>query len=467
MHNAGTQEPPELVRLPLRARLDAFARGGVDPADWAEQANAWSFVADERYRATTLLCPVEPADPPVRLGVKDTVDVARLPTRLGLRRHRGYPERSAAALDGVTGAVVNAKLVTTELSLGLEHGCVNPYFPHLDPAGSSTGCAVAVAAGISDLAMGTDSVASVRLPAAACGVVGLRLTHDPRLLDGLYRLSDRLDAPGWLTRTVDDLDVLCRSGALGARLAADGRRPDGAWRIGVPEEVLADRMLPEVRADYDRVRAAVEAAGAELVPVRLGELFRRRALAYELCAKDAFDAYVRWRAGGYGEADEPAPSTRRALEMGAAVGPDRHAELIAVHERHRALARRLFAEDRVDGWLMPAGTLLPRNLHTEAAPETTIRTADPETTAGPGDEGDDDGYDGVNYATMAAFAGLPALNFPLAYDAGHEAPLGMQLIGPPDTEPALIALASFVTGAAGTATHYLGRPSKWPAGEGR
>ncbi|MET9954801.1 amidase [Streptomyces sp. NPDC006339] len=463
MNNAVRQTPPELVRLPLGERLAAVARGDVDPVAWAEQANDWSFAADERYRATALLCAVEPDDPPVRLGVKDTVDVARLPTRLGLRRHRSYPDRSAAALDGVTGAVVNAKLVTTELSLGLEHGCVNPYFPHLDPAGSSTGCAVAVAAGISDLAMGTDSVASVRLPAAACGVVGLRLTHDPRRLGGLYRLSDRLDAPGWLTRTVDDLDVLCRAGALGPRLAAGDSRPAHAWRIGVPEEVLADRMLPEVRADYDRVRAAAAAAGAELVPVRLGELFRLRALAYELCAKDAFDAYTVWRAAGHGGADEPAPSTRRALEMGAAVGPDRHAELIAIHERHRALARRRFAEDRVDAWLMPAGTLLPRNLHTEAAPETTIRGSGADDEAA----GEDDGYDGVNYATIAAFCGLPALNFPLAYDAGHEAPLGMQMIGPPGAEPALIALAALLTDVAGTTVHTLDRPSKWAGAEGR
>jgi len=290
--------PAELAQ-PLRERPDVLSRAAAE----------WAQAADARFRACVQLRPE--VLPGIRVGVKDTVDVAGFPTRLGLRHHRHYPSRTAPALAGIPADWINAKLVTTELSIGLEHGCVNPYFPHLDPGGSSTGCAVAVAANICDLAMGTDTVASVRLPAAACGVVGLRLPHDPDALVGLYGLSAQLDAPGWITRTVDDLAFAWeRLDLAGGRSTRSGP-VDERWRIGVAIDTVVPEMEPELARSFTDLAARLAAAGHDVVDVRLGDLFRDRGLAYELCARQAADRY-----GGL--ADQLSPSTRRALEIGAA-----------------------------------------------------------------------------------------------------------------------------------------------------
>lgn len=404
---------PDVLDLPLRDRPATL------PAEVAE----WVLAADARFRACTALR--ADALPGIRIGVKDTVAVAGFPTRLGLRHYRDYPRASAPVLGGVPPQWITAKLTTTELSIGFEHGCVSPYFPHLDPGGSSTGCAVAVAANICDLAMGTDTVASVRLPAAACGVVGLRLTHHPGLLAGVFGLSANLDAPGWLTRTVDDLryawDLLDLAGGRSPRPVI----ASGTWRIGVVGESLVDEMEPELAHSFREVASAVAAAGHEVVDVRLGELFRDRYLAYQLCAREASGRLAEF-------STELSPSTRRALELGAAIDDARYAELLERHQESRDTARSMFAESGLDAWLLPAGTLMPRNIFTEPAPDSTIPRAPRPSPH-------------VNYAAVAAFLGLPALTFPVGYSADHDAPISVQLIGPEWTEGGLIAMAQDFT----------------------
>ncbi|MEU2247262.1 amidase [Streptomyces sp. NPDC019224] len=436
-HTLGGLAPglPATLAVPLAERLARTAApsdGRDGPAGGAAEIADWEQRADARYRACAELRPS--FGDGLRVGVKDTVDVAGFATRLGLPGYRHYPERTAAVLAGLPHGSVNAKLVTTELSIGLEHGCLNPYFPHLDPGGSSTGCAVAVAAGICDLAMGTDTVASVRLPAGACGVVGLRLTHDRRLLSGLFGLSDHLDAPGWITRTVDDLAHLWERLPLdGGLRAQDGGAPGprSRYRIGVVREGLDPDTEPVVAAAFDEALRGAARAGHTLVDVRLDELFHRRGLAYELCAREAWDNFLPVREA---VGERLSGTTLAALESGARVGEGRYRELLDLHREQRGLAALRFARDGADVWLMPAGTLLPRNIHTEPAPASTI--PDPaETAKSPH----------VNYAAVASFAGLPAITFPIGHSAEHDAPICLQAIGPAHSEAALIDLARRVT----------------------
>lgn len=410
--------PPETLALPLRERPDT-----LPPA-----AAEWAQAADSRFRACVdLRAEVLPG---IRIGVKDTVDIAGMATRLGLRRHRHYPRSDAPILAGVPRTSVNAKLTTTELNIGLEHGCVNPYFPHLDPGGSSTGCAVAVAANICDLAMGLDTVASVRLPAAACGVVGLRLTHDPALLAGVIGLSDHLDAPGWLTRTVDDLAFAWSRFDLSMGQASRAVPAQRCWRIGVVADSIVEVMEPVLAASFRTLTRALTAAGHDVVNVELGPLFNDRALAYELCAREAADRYL-------GLDVELSSSSRRALEHGAATDDDRFRTLVARHHFLRERARTLLDSGRLHAWLLPAGTLLPRDIRTEAAPRSTIPQPAPESSPH------------VNYAAMAALLGLPAISFPVGYSPTHVAPISVQLVGPERTEGRLIAMARDVTALSG------------------
>ncbi|MFB7513148.1 amidase family protein [Streptomyces sp. NPDC056144] len=429
-------EPPEGLRLSLAERARALATGELNPVAWRAEAHRWAVAADEAYRATTELRAAPATGHELRVGVKDIVDVAGFATRLGLRRYRHHATRSAAPLRALRGASVVAKLVTPELGIGQDHGCANPLFPSVDPSGSSTGSAVAVAAHICDLALGTDTVASVRYPAAACGVVGLRLTHDPRLLDGVFPLSPPLDAPGWLARTADDLAYFWnRTGLGGLGSAQDGSREPARLRIGVVAEALDSALAPEIRSGYDRLRTALSEAGHSVVPVRLGGLWGHRATTYELCARTAWDGYraVRGRLD-----DTLADSTLRALEAGAGIGDARYAEILGELRVTRAGVPALFAEQGVDLWLLPVDPRLPRAPQESSASASTIPHAD-----------EHDFDERLGFSPVASFAGLPAITFPVAVTPEPRTPVPLQAIGPAGSEPLLIRFAQLVAATVG------------------
>jgi Asp-tRNA(Asn)/Glu-tRNA(Gln) amidotransferase A subunit family amidase len=422
---------PAVVALPVRERLRLIRAGAVSAAEWRTEADEWSRAADARYRACVELRPASPADAPVRLGVKDTVDVAGFATRLGLRSYRHHPLRSAAPLRGLSGVTVNAKVVTTELNIGIGSGCTNPYFPQIDPAGSSTGSAVAVAAGICDLALGTDVLGSIRWPAGRCGVVGLRVTHDPRLLVGVFPLSPAMDAPGWVARTADDLVFLWSHARLGAGSPAAARR----CRVGVVGDALAAGLEPEILGAIDTARAALAAAGHAVTEVRLGELWGWRGAAWELCARDASDGQKAWRGR---IADDLLDSTRLALEAGAQVADRRYAEIDRAMRRQRAALPEPFAGEQIDAWLLPLDPEVPRARGDAPRAASTIPVP-----------GDPDYDREVGFTPLASFLGLPAITFPVGRDPERGAPLAVQLVGPPHAEATLMQLAADVARGVG------------------
>ncbi|OLF07350.1 hypothetical protein BLA60_27655 [Actinophytocola xinjiangensis] len=407
----------ELLDLPLAERVRLIERGELDLADWLAAANDWGFAADARYRACADL---RPATGPVRLGVKDTVDVAGFPTRLGLRRYRHHPTRSAAPLRGV-GVEVTAKVVTTELNIGVGSGCVNPNFPHIDPAGSSTGSGVSVAANICDVSLGTDVLGSVRWPAAHCGVVGLRTTHDPAALEGVFPLSPQMDAAGWVARTADDLAFAWEYLGLG-QVPRPGRR-----RIAVVEEVFDGGCADEILAVVEAVASALKDAGHEVGRARLGELWDCRAIAWELCSADAWRGHQVW---GDWVNDDLLESTWAALRSGAEVSAERHAEISARLVAQRAAVPALFDAHNADFWLLPMDPDVPRPIGSFVRSGTTI--------PGPGEP---DYESRIGYTPVASFAGLPAITVPAATGAEHGAPIAVQLVGRPGTDADLIRLA--------------------------
>ncbi|MEZ5559795.1 MAG: amidase [Pseudomonadales bacterium] len=146
---------------------------------------------------------------------KDLFDVAGLPTSAGSK----VLERNLAARDATVtehlaraGMVLLGKTNTVEFafgSVGINHSHGTPHNPwrpeHYVPGGSSSGSAVAVAAGLAPLATGTDTACSVRTPAALCGVVGLKTTVGRVSRAGVYPLSRTLDSVGPLGRRVEDV----------------------------------------------------------------------------------------------------------------------------------------------------------------------------------------------------------------------------------------------------------------------
>jgi aspartyl-tRNA(Asn)/glutamyl-tRNA(Gln) amidotransferase subunit A len=151
----------------------------------------------------------------VPIAIKDNIDVVGMPTTNGLGT--GWmPVRNAPVVQRLldAGMVILGKLNMHEAALGAttdnpHHGrCEHPGFPGFTPGGSSGGSAVAVAAGLCPITLGTDTMGSVRLPAAYCGIVGFKPSREYWPVEGVMPLAFGLDTIGPLARSVDDIAFL-------------------------------------------------------------------------------------------------------------------------------------------------------------------------------------------------------------------------------------------------------------------
>jgi amidase len=218
----------------------------------------------------------EPDETPrtrTRIAVKDAIDMAGIITTAGsvAVRDRAVPATAdAACLAGIRaatvagGAVIVGKTTLTELCISPtgdnpDFGTpVNPLAPDRVPGGSSSGSAVAVAAGEADIALGTDTGGSVRIPAACCGVVGLKTTWQRVPTKGVWPLAPSLDTVGPIARDV-------------AGVAAGMRLLEPVWTIDSEPATRVGRLRqPGVDpAIEDAVDAALDAAGLTVHNVQL------------------------------------------------------------------------------------------------------------------------------------------------------------------------------------------------------
>lgn len=143
----------------------------------------------------------------ITVGVKDIIDVKGIPTRNGSDACRQV-EPAAADADVVAslrcaGARIVGKTTTTEFAFTDPTNCRNPYDLARTPGGSSSGSGAAVAAGIVDMALGTQTAGSLCRPAAYCGVVGLKPTYGALSTTGVTALAESFDTVGIIARSVD------------------------------------------------------------------------------------------------------------------------------------------------------------------------------------------------------------------------------------------------------------------------
>jgi aspartyl-tRNA(Asn)/glutamyl-tRNA(Gln) amidotransferase subunit A len=153
----------------------------------------------------------------IPIAVKDLFETKGIRTTAGSKFFADYvPTQDAVAVQKLkeAGAVILGKTNTHEIALGVTSNnphfgaCRNPWDTQRIPGGSSGGSAVAVASGMALAALGTDTGGSIRIPAALCGVVGLKPTYGRVSLRGVFPLSWNLDHVGPLTRTVKDAALL-------------------------------------------------------------------------------------------------------------------------------------------------------------------------------------------------------------------------------------------------------------------
>ena len=351
---AGELSPVELMKALLAriARLDpklnVFIRLDGDAAMAAARA-AEAEIASGRSRGPLHGVPV---------GIKDIIDVAGLPTTC----HSKLLIDNVAAADAVcvshlrgAGAIVLGKLSTHEFAIGGPSFDLpwpparNPWNPDHHPGGSSSGSGSGVAAGLFPMALGSDTGGSVRNPASACGIVGLKPTYGLVSRRGVFPLSFTLDHIGPLTRTVTDnalmLDVLAGHDPLdpGSAAVPSGRYASGlergvrGMRIGFirhfhETDVPAD---PEVAAGLEQAARMLQSLGAQISDVRLPTLGEFGAVNRVILQSEAWAIHGPWlreRPGDYGRlarrrllpgafisAGDYVQAARRRLEMIAAV----------------------------------------------------------------------------------------------------------------------------------------------------
>ena len=279
------------------------------------------------YRAFLAVSKEPPAG--IRLAVKDLIDTAGLVTTYGSAIFRDHvPERTASCVSRLeeAGYGVVGKTNLHEFAYGITSdnphfgAVVNPLDPDRIPGGSSGGNGAALAAGLCDVALGTDSAGSIRLPAACCGVAGFKPTWGLVAADGVFPLAPSFDTVGPMARTAGDCAAVLRG--LGIELE------------GGSDEVRA--ALAWVEHADSLVRARVEEAAALLPNVERVDFPLPRDLnpAFQAEAADVHRELFAEHADSYGE------NVRRKLEAAFAVSEDAVARSRAEREayRQRALA---------------------------------------------------------------------------------------------------------------------------------
>jgi len=349
--------------------------------------------------------------------VKDVFATAGVRTTAGSRVLENWvPEKDAAAVASLrtAGAVLLGKTNTSEFAAGPttanEHygPARNPWSVDRVPGGSSGGSAGALAAGIGAFSLGTDTGGSIRMPAAACGVVGLKPSIGTVPRRGVVMLSWSLDTVGILAHSVGDGAKVLDS--LGPMRGVETNAAPSPLRIGLPIELLDEPCDPEVRQLFMAAIGRACERGAHLE--RLSVPWARHALP----VNNLISWFESWvvhepmfmaHSKSYGEA------IRRRLLMGAAVEPKDYRAALRIRHGFVRRAEDLFR--RVDVLALPTLSVPPPPVGAEEVEVAGQRISTLDALG--------------RFTRFGSFTGQPALSLPCGLtDAGL--PVGLQLIGP-------------------------------------
>lgn len=284
----------------------------------------------------------EEGDGPV-VGVKDVVDVRGTVTTGGGTLLPSTPASDDAVVVRRMrefGCVVVGKTNLHEWAFGVDsqnphHGGVrNPRHPGHVPGGSSGGSAAAVAAGLCDWAVGTDTGGSIRIPASFCGVVGFKPTVGTIDVDGVVPLSRSLDTLGPIAPDVRTAAAALEMMSELTGLLPERPRPLSQLRVAVPRGWGAD-LAPEIAAAWSRVSAG-------LAEIDLPDRRRIGVAGLTILSVEASAFHRRWlerRKDGYG------PDVLALLEHGLTIARSRYVEALLEQSRGR-----IETEAAMEGW---------------------------------------------------------------------------------------------------------------------
>ncbi|HLI00399.1 MAG TPA: amidase [Acidimicrobiales bacterium] len=359
----------------------------------------------------------------LRVAVKDLIDMVGLPTTVASRavaEDAKPADADAPLLAGIRAAEARGevrivgKTTLHELAFGTTGinrwagTPVNPIAPDRVPGGSSSGSAVAVAAGEADIALGSDTGGSVRIPAACCGIAGLKTTWGRVPLAGVWPLAPSLDTVGPMAANVAGL-------ARGMALLEPG------FSIGIPGPVRIGRVHLPADPRVDRaVDRALLASEMEVVEVALPHWEEAQAAAYTLLEHEA------WRSDRHLVETRPDAIGADVLRRLQAASRITDAQLAAARtelDRWRATLDEVL--DDVDLLALPTLWETPPTLdEVSSVPNPRVR----------------------GFSVPVNAAGLPALALPVPADE-LPVPASLQLIGPAGAEATLLETGLVVEAA--------------------
>lgn len=373
----------------------------------------------------------------VPIAVKDILAVEGMPTRAGsnvdVSDIVGAEGSFVKALKRC-GCIILGKAKTVEFAfgaVGTNSVRGTPWNPwdanvHRIPGGSSSGPAVAVAAGLCAFAVGSDTGGSVRLPAALCGTFGLKTTVGLWPLDGVFPLAPTLDSLGLLTRTAADASTIFHALA-GTPEPAPARISE--LTFGKPTSYFYDALDPAVAACVDAALERLAAAGARMIPIEIAEAAEREAMFPVLLPAELVGVLGRERfEEGRGRMDPVvAARTAKGLEV-----PAHH--YIRLIQRQRDLVRT--AESRMrglSGWITPTATL-------PALPVAEFENLDEALRLA---------FSITRNTQPGNLFGQCAASLPI-HHLGSELPVGLQIVCSPNMEEALLRIACAVEAELGS-----------------
>lgn len=384
----------------------------------------------------------------IPVGIKDMIDVAGMRTRCNMESRVAVDvaarDAEASAALRRDGAILVGKTVTQEAAAGVvSDPARNPWNPDHIPGGSSGGSAAAIAAGTCLGALGTDTGGSIRIPAAACGIVGLKPTYGRLSIDGIFPLSPSMDTVGPLAKTVHDAAILYLSlagrrkeiPALGERFPASAGRLEGT-RIGVLRSFFLDRVQPDVASAFNDAVKVLEGLGADIVECDWAEAEAARGVALVMSRVESAAIHreqLRAAPELMGEA------LRSRLEAGALVTGDDYLRARQARTGIRASIAGVYREYGLDAVVAPT------------LPATAPKAGEDVTYA-----------DGSSEPVGAAFTrltapwnatGQPVISVPCGFDV-KRLPVGLSFVGRPDQELALCDMAHAYERSAGWFRHH-------------
>ena len=430
--------PVELTRFIIerielcQPRLNAFITIAADQA-LAQARRAEKEISGGVYHGPLHGIPI---------SCKDIFYTHGIRTTAGSKILRDFvPDRNAEAVDLLlkSGAILVGKTNLHEFAFGVTN--VNPHYgPVRNPwdqtriaGGSSGGSAVSVAAGLAVASLGTDTGGSIRIPAAACGCVGIKPTFGLISLSGVIPLSFSLDHVGPICRCVEDAGLMLAALLEESRAASsfgenwyskftkELREGIKGLRIGIPREYFFDRLQSEVRRSVCQALKKLEACGAQIRRLHLKGLEETADLASDITVAEALAFHWRWlnRNGNQYGSD-----VRNRLRAGKTLPAVRY---LTAQEKRRFYSRAFnLAFESVDALAVPT------------LPVTAPKIGEREVVIGGRRE--DARLALLSLTRPANLAGLPAISVPCGFSS-EGLPIGIQFIGPKLGEATILRLA--------------------------